>query len=36
MIGRKETGELIKLQDAKNKDVPVEGKEIVGDACNAC
>jgi len=36
MIGRKETGELIKLQDANNKDVPVEGKEVVGDACNAC
>jgi hypothetical protein len=36
MIGRKETGELIKLQDAKNKEVPVEGKGIVGDACNAC
>jgi hypothetical protein len=36
MIGRKETGELIKLQDAKNKEVPVEGKEVVGDACNAC
>lgn len=36
MIGRKETGELIKLQAANNKEVPVEGKEIVGDACNAC
>ena len=36
MIGRKETGELIKLQDAKNKDVPGEGKDVVGDACNAC
>jgi hypothetical protein len=36
MIGRKETGELIKLQAPKNKEVPVEGKEVVGDACNAC
>lgn len=33
MIGRKETGELIKLQDAKNKEVPGEGKDVVGDAC---
>lgn len=33
MIGRKETGELIKLQDANNKEVPVEGKDVVGDAC---
>ena len=33
MIGRKETGELIKLQAANNKDVPVEGKDVVGDAC---